>query len=162
MSVPAPEIILLARYYSHQIEIGRDPREAGAFLRREYGATATDVTRARYYAQRAMAVGRALATMGPEQFLSEALGGMRQPAPTVGVRVELDQWLTDQPQGKPWRTNTLYVEAEWGETLQEVIDRAVGWLESRADDGYGVRSTLVRFVGPSLWPNHTPGLGLED
>lgn len=162
MAVPPPEIILLAKSYAHQISLGRSAAEAGRFLRSEYGATAHDVTLARYQAQRAMQVGEALSRMGPLEYISEALEGKRQPAPTVGVRVELRQWLTDPPSGDPWRVNTLYVEVGWGQTLQDVIDLANEWLKSRPDHGYNVKSTETHFVGPTLWPGGTRGLRLGE
>jgi hypothetical protein len=159
MALPAPQIILLAKAYAHRLELGETPAEAGIYLRNRFtAATPAQIRRAIGQAQRAMEVGETLAQMGEQEHLSEALEGRPRPARTVGVRVELSQWLTGQPEGDPWRVNTLYVEAPWDATIADVMERARDWLGAKPGQGYGVRSTVVQFVGPTLWPGGTPGL----
>lgn len=162
MAIPAPTIILLAKSYAHQLEVnGGDVVAAANYLRERFPATPAQIRRAIDQAQRAIRVGETLAQMGPHEHISEALEGRRRPARTVGVRVEMAQWLTPTPTGNPWRVNTLYVEISWDATIQDVFDRAEEWLAAKPGHGYGVRATEIQFVGPTLWPGGTPGLLAE-
>ena len=158
MPLPDARVILAAKAYAHQIEVGRSPDQARNYLAESFGLTSSQVRSAIRQAQRAMRVGEVLATLQLEDTIRKALEGQRAPARTVGVRVEVEQWQTDPPQGKPWRTNTLYVEVSWDATTQYVRDLVDTWMNTRPDGAYGVRSTVVNFVGPSLWPGGTVGV----
>ena len=158
MPLPDSRVILAAKAYAHQIEVGRSPDQARNYLAREFGLTGTQVRSAIRQAQRAMRVGEVLAGLRPEDTVREALEGQRAPARTVGVRVDVQQWQTPEPIGDPWRTNTLYVEVPWNATIQEVMDRAHEWIDTRPGNSYGVRSIVIEFSGPTLWPGGTEGV----
>ena len=158
MPLPDSRVILAAKAYAHQIEVGRSPDQARDYIARDFGLTGTQVRSAIRQAQRAMRVGEVLAGLRPEDTIREALEGQRAPGRTVGVRVEVHQWQTNPPQGEPWRTNTLYVEVPWDATLIDVYERVNQWIDTRPGNSYGVRSIQIDFAGPSLWPGGTVGV----
>ena len=158
MALPDARVILAAKAYAHQIEIGRSAEQARNYIAEELALTGYQVRSAIRQAQRAMRVGEVLATLRPEDTVREALEGQRAPAATVGVRVEVTRINVFQGGYTEDRKNTLYVEVGWDDTVSDVLDQVRQWFENTERGSGPAVAWEVEFRGPSLWPGATSPL----
>jgi len=155
MALPDPRTILLAKSYAHQIEIGRTPQQALAYIDKEFPAPAYVVRSAIRQAQKAMRVGEVLEDLPAAARIRDALEGQRAPAPRVGVRVEVTRHRVENGVDTEWRRNTLYIEVNWDDPKQVVLDKVAEYLVSIERDSGEETYSEIAFVGPSLWPGQT-------
>lgn len=155
MALPTPEVIMLAKSYAHQLEIGRTAQQAREYLLDNFPASPSQVRSAIRQAQRAIRVGEVLSGLRPQNTIREALEGQRAPAQRVGVRVEVTRI---RELGSDWaddRRNTLYVEVSWDDSVQDVIQRVRQWFESTERGSGPAFAWEVEFKGPTLWPGQS-------
>ena len=158
MALPDARVILAAKAYAHQIEIGRSAEQARNYIAEELALTGYQVRSAIRQAQRAMRVGEVLSGLRPEDTIREALEGQRAPAATVGVRVEVTRINVFQGGYTEDRKNTLYVEVGWDDTVSDVLDQVRQWFENTERGSGPAVAWEVEFKGPSLWPGATSPL----
>ena len=158
MALPDARIILAAKAYAHQIEIGRPSDQARNYIAQELALTGYQVRSAIRQAQRAMRVGEVLSGLRPEDTIREALEGQRAPARTVGVRVEVTRIGVSTERGFEDRKNTLYVEVTWDATISDVLKQVKTWFENTERGSGPAVAWEVEFKGPSLWPGATSPL----
>lgn len=157
MPLPKATIIDLAKSYAYQIEHGKTPQQARQYLAESFPATLSEIRSAIRQAQRAMRVGEVLSTLTPQDTVRTALEGQRAPAPTVGVRVMVTSYYYQGQQTVAENWVTLYIEVPWDATLAEVQQRAADYTTQFTQYSDRLAYQEVSFVGPTLWPGHTPG-----
>ena len=147
MARPSEIVLEAARAYAFRLERGLSPTEARSYLEERFGLDPATVREAVAQAQRGIRIGEKLAFLPQKSPLKEALVGQKQPEESVAVRVRVE--IQHGGQSSTWAT--VYVDATWDWTVQQVEEEA-RQLALAADKDYGPISRIsTEFVGPTLW-----------
>jgi hypothetical protein len=127
MAQPRPSIQTAAQVLARYLRRGFTPAEARARVERESGElTPGQYQSAIRYAQR-LEIIRQSAEEPTHETLRSVLGTYRPPGAEVDVPVLVLVFKTQQDAGRhrPSKYQTIYVRAQWSDTIADVQDRAM-------------------------------------